>query len=152
MLHDDFERCLDLHSRIREIDENILILKSKTMSPKNQIISDMPRGGSCRNSIEDYISKIEKLEDRKKEARNTINTLWECSIIVELNRRRAKDETIELLYNRFVNGFTWNKCNEAMKTKYPMNNWNKNKCFRLYMDILHKKSSKYNDISVYIDY
>lgn len=129
--------CLSKTRKIKEIEERITELRESVMSPKNQLITGMPRGGAGGNQSESYIVKLERLEDRRKKLIRQRDELWE-EIIYTLGE--AKEEYIALLQYRFFKGLQWKKCCTLMCNKYPDSGWNMNKVFRVYRQILRKFS------------
>jgi hypothetical protein len=124
------EKCLELRRDINSIDERIAELKLRIRSPKNQIISDMPKGNSRNNSIEEYLITLEKLESKKIKYNSRITDKWQL-IYNKLINNGVSEEAITMLRYRFYYGYSWKVCADLM-------NWNKNKCFRVYRAVLSK--------------
>lgn len=123
----ELKECLELKRQINRIDEKINELKSAICSPKNQVITGMPRGGNNDNAIDKYLIKLERLKKRRANLQKQQSELWETI------KRKAGEITEQeqyLLYIRCVEGFPWNKCCMLMQKKYKK--WNLNKCFRIY--------------------
>lgn len=133
-----FDKCLKLSRKIVDIDEEIIELKTMVMSPKNQAITDMPRGGGVANAIENYLIRLEKLERKKSNAEIERNQLWKEIKEICLASGVCEEETIRLLKERFYCGKSWNKCLNKMIKEYPNSRWNINKCFRVYRAVLCK--------------
>lgn len=131
--------CLEETRKLKEINEQIAELKARTMSPKNQIITGMPRSGGGGNQNESYIVKLERLEARRDKIRARRAALW-ASIATACNDKKIKPEYISLLRHRFFKGLQWNKCCKLMCEEYPDSSWNMNKVFRVYRQILRKFS------------
>lgn len=132
--------CLELIKKIKEKNELILEIKYRTLSPKNQIISDMPRGGGMKtNVMDDYLVKVERLQQTKETFQNLLEHEWN-NAVKTLEKIGVKDrETVELMKLRFYYGLPWEKCADKMQERYPDGRWNTNKCFRVYRDICDKK-------------
>lgn len=130
----ELEKCLELRRKITDISEQIEMLQSRIETPKCQILSDMPKGGSESNSIEEYIIRKERLEQRKRQNENRLASEWR-SISTKLKQNGVTDDVIELLKYRFYYGYRWKKCAVHMQ-------WNENKCFREYRMALSKMNKK----------
>lgn len=135
----NLDDCLEKTRKIKEIEEQIEELKSRVMSPKNQVITGMPRGGGGGNQSESYIVKLERLEVRKKKTEEERNELWH-KITAALCEKSVKATYIQLLQYRFYYGMQWKKCCKLMCEKYPEGHWNMNKVFRVYRQIIRKFS------------
>ena len=122
--------CLILRRDIESINERIEELNLRIKSPKNQIITDMPKGNNQQNAIEEYLIKKEKLEKMRFDYNRKISGKWQSVYYKCVNNDISK-EAIEILRYRFYYGYTWRVCGEMMK-------WNKNKCFRVYRSVLGK--------------
>lgn len=130
----ELNRCLHFVRRIEEIDERICEIRAAILSPKNQRITGMPRGGNTDNAIERYIIQVEKLEGEKENLSQQLTGQW-----LDLGYTVFKELTAEekhLLTLRFLKGLPWKKCAKQMNEKYG--NWNINKVFRVYGKINEK--------------
>lgn len=139
----EFEECFELAKKIKDINEDILELKSKVMSPKNQIISDMPKGKGGTNEIESYIIRLERLERIVTGLKLERALKWNTAGVIIDACGITDKETLDMLQLRFYHGYSWNRVAAYMKKKYPTKKWNVNKCFRVFrsvLDILHKKA------------
>ena len=137
----ELDECLRLSRQIKEKEEQIIELRSRIMSPKNQTISDMPKGGGGYNEIESFIIKLELLENNAEYLKVQRSLLWN-NIRLILHIRHIKSDIERLLYLRFYNGNSWNKCVETMSKEYPNCKWNANKCFRAYRYVVKENSEK----------
>ena len=138
----ELESCLRLRRKINDIDEKIKTLRAAILSPKNQVITGMPRGGNNDNAIERYLVKCEKLQRRKDILLSHQKSIW-LDIEDKAKAANIPEQDIYLLYLRFVKGKKWNKCAVKMNKKYG--NWNINKVFRIYrrtLDILSLSCTK----------
>ena len=131
-------RCFDLAQLIQEVDRDIMEVKFSELSPKNQVITDMPKGGSVINPIESYIIRMERLEKRKECLCNDLNIMWGAALAKLKSVGIIEETTIVMLMLRFKNGCSWDKCANTMDSIYPNANWNSNKCFRVYRSVLNK--------------
>lgn len=130
------DECLALTRELKEIDEDILELKTTMVSPKGQIITGMPRGGSpVGNKADDYMVRLERLEEKKKRKTGKREKLWNEAVAV-FQKNHIKSEYVELMKYRFYSGLQWKVCCDLMCEKYPTQNWNINKTFRAYRQIL----------------
>lgn len=127
--------CLDLKRDINDIEEEIAEVRLLAKHPKAQRITGMPRGGGIGNQAENYIIKLEMLEDDCTNKKNKLRDTWSEAIAI-LEKHNIKAEYIYLVWLRFYCGYQWKICNDIMKDKYPSQNWNINKCFRVYRSIV----------------
>lgn len=134
------EDCLEKTRKIKKVEEQIAELRERAMSPKNQLITGMPRGGAGGNQSESYMVKLERLEDRRKRLIRQRDELWEEIIYTIDAKGEVKEEHVSLLQYRFFKGLQWKKCCALMCQKYPESSWNMNKVFRVYRQILRKFS------------
>jgi len=123
------KKCLSIRRRIQDIDERIKEYKYSAMSPKNQIITDMPRSHSSENGSDNYLLKVEKYEHKKELLLSELNDTWNC-ILNTYKQNDVPKETIILIHYRFYCGNSWKKTCEYMQQRFPCSNWNENKCFR----------------------
>ena len=134
----EFDECLRLRRDIIRIEERIFEMSCRAMSPKNQIITDMPKGGGeAINSIEQYIIKTERLENQKRFALDLLVSKWR-EIERMCNNCNIKKDVIIMLQYRFFFGLTWEKCANQMNKDFPNRKWNENKCFREYRHVLYE--------------
>lgn len=122
----ELQECLNIKRQIDNIDEKIYKLKAVIYSPKNQIITGMPRGGNNENAVDRYLIKLEQLEGKKIDLSKKQKSLWQDSV----TRIETNDQERELLYKRFVQGMPWKRCVFELNSTYG--NWNINKAFRIY--------------------
>ena len=138
----ELDECLDLARMIKEKDEVLIELKSRVMSPKGLIVSDMPKGGgSPMNTMDEYLIKKERIKKAKKRLEERLDAKWECVVNI-LKACGVDSETIHLMKFRFYCGLSWKKCTAAIKEEYPDGRWNANKCFSAYRGVLHKTSNE----------
>lgn len=123
----ELQECLNTKRHIDKIDEKITELKVAVYSPKNQIITGMPRSGNNENAIEKYLIKLERLKKKKAELLKQQSELWES---IKEKTGDISEQEQYLLYIRCVEGYPWQKCCKIMQSKYGK--WNVNKCFRIY--------------------
>ena len=129
----EFEKCLEMKRDIDDIDEEIIDLKARVSAPKNQVITGMPGCASTDNAIERYLTKLEKLEAKKKYIREQQKKKWENAV---LKLGDIGEERKMLLYYRFLCGLSWKKC--AAKMDHDYGGWNINRVFRAYRKIAKK--------------
>lgn len=130
--------CLiEIHKVIKGIDEDIMIIRERIEAPKNQIISDMPRGGISENAVDKALDEIKKKESRR---------LYYCDVLVSkwliceeiLKSCNINQKHIELLKFRFLQGLSWRACVKGMTKLYNEEKWNENKVFRIYRQVVAK--------------
>lgn len=137
----ELKEIMKIHDDIKAIDERIEEIRTRIESPKNQIISDMPRGGSSENVLEKALVKIERLETRKMFLHEMIVSKWHiCEDF--LNSCNIPDKQMVLMQYRYFYGLPWSKCVKEMKNEYPDEMWNENKVFRLHRQTITKIHKK----------
>ena len=140
---EELDACLELAKKIKRKDETILDLKSNVLAPKNQILSDMPRGsGTLSSPQEDYLIRLERLTDEKHTLQENLAITWFDAIAKLKEANVTGESAYEMLKYMFYCGYPWKVCAKKLKNKYPTEKWNLNKCFRVYGGILHKVESK----------
>ena len=112
-------------------------INDKLYSPKNQIVSDMPRGGAAENLIDKLVEKKQCEEEVIKELQKQLTEKWN-DIETRLKGKGTNQENIILMYERFIRSKSWQSCVDYMKERYPNGNWNTNKAFRTYRSNLYK--------------
>ena len=133
------DECFDLVKKIKKVDGQIEEIKSANMSPKNQVITDMPKGGNNQlNKLEKYIIKLERLEAKKNYLCVSLNHNWTLAKMKLSRLETIPNGAYLMLKLRYYHGYPWKKCAIKMKEAYPNDNWNENKCFRVHYSILHK--------------
>lgn len=134
----ELDECLSAARAIKDIDEQIQEIKSRAMSPKNQIITGMPRSTSgFGGKSDDYVIKLERLNNRRQKRINARDEHWNTALNI-FNDINIREDHIHLLWLRFYCGMQWDKCCTLMAEKYPERNWNINKIFRAYRNVLSK--------------
>ena len=123
----ELQECLELKREIERLNERIVEIRAVVFSPKNQVITGMPRGGNGENVIEKYLIKLERLEERKKALYKDLSDTWQAA---EGKMPNLAEQERYLLYIRFARGLPWKKCAVEMDKRYG--NWNINKVFRTY--------------------
>ena len=133
----ELDECLRLKRRIEELDEKILEIRERALSPKNQIISDMPKGGGGGNPIEEYLIKSEKLEKERSRCKRALEEQWRS--ITETFKTLGISNTYELLMKyRFYYGLTWRNCTKLIQKDDPDTVWDENRVFRVYSHVSMK--------------
>lgn len=135
------DECYSLRLKINELDEDIEDLESKLYSSKNQIISDMPRGGGGGNfNKTDRLLNKKWLKERKRgEKLEILNLKWRIAK-KHMFSFGATEPQIVLMYLRYHQGLKWKACESYMKNKYG-EEWNENKVYstnRYILDNMHK--------------
>lgn len=133
------DECLSISEKIKEIEDEITELESRTMSPKNQIISDMPKGGGKQvNNIESYLIKLEKLTQKKEDKKRELELWWKITLDEFKKIGVIEEEKISLMKYRYYYGYEWKKCLCEMQSKYENSKWTINRCYYINHSILHK--------------
>ena len=133
----ELDECLKLNRERSRLKERIQELKAAAEAPKNQIISDMPRGsGSTINAIERYIIKIDELEQECADIDRKIAIQWSaaCNIFKECSVSQTEQQ---LMRFRFKYGLPWKDCRNLMESSHGKS-WDMNRIFRTYRKVLSK--------------
>ena len=132
----ELTECLNIKRKIDEIDEKLYELRAAILSPKNQVITGMPRsgGGVDNNAIEKYIIKAERLEAKREKLKAYQIELWQ-GIMHKCNKAHIPKKDRSLLYFRFIKGMSWKACTNEMQKRYKK--WNINTTFRRYRKTLY---------------
>ena len=134
----ELDECFEIAEELNDHRNKITELKLKTMSPKNQIITDMPKGKGGANSIENYIQRLERLEKIERNIIRKQKSKWAAAKAKLAEKGITDNETLDMLQERYSNGYMWKFVAVIMKEKYPSNNWNENKCYRVNQMVLCK--------------
>jgi hypothetical protein len=138
----ELDDLIELRRKITATQERIRELTLQITSPKNQIISDMPKGDGGSNGIEDYIIKKEKFIVRLKGLQFRANTVWNVAECKFKNSNLSTDE-IYLMKLHFYYGLIWKTCAIEMQKCYSDTKWNENRVYRTYRSILAKINKNY---------
>ena len=124
----ELQECLDIKRVIDEINDEINEKRVAVSSPKNQIITGMPRSGSVENKFDAYLIKIERLEKRKTVLLEKQHNQWQMAMNKLPNITNTERE---LLKYRFIKGLQWKKCVDKLNEQHGVN-WTIGKAFRFY--------------------
>ena len=131
-----FDDCWNLRCSINEIDGKIRELQELNYAPRNQVLSGMPRGGGG-NSIEQYVIRIDKYNQKKKHLQKKLDNLWDETVKL-LEENGIEDENIILMRYHFYVGLSWSECSKKMKNEYPAQKWYRQKCYGRYESVIYK--------------
>jgi DNA-directed RNA polymerase sigma subunit (sigma70/sigma32) len=116
---------------MEQIQDQIISLRSKILSPKSQVINGMPRGGSGNGDrIGEVICKINELENMYQDKHLALLSLRE-DIERVLEPLECKERL--LIRYRYIDGMTWGAI--ADKMNYTVDN-----VYKLHGKILYKFS------------
>lgn len=133
----ELDECLRLSRQIIKNRESLEELKALSMSPKSQIITDMPKGGGMNiNIAENYLIKMEKLEKDYIDMCGNRAEKWKKAVEIFEEHHQPKENT-KMLWFRFYAGYSWKKCASHMAEAFPNSNWSVDKCFRVYRRIMY---------------
>ena len=122
---------ISINNEIKKIDDRIAEIRERITSPKNQIISDMPKGsGTTENALDNALTKIERLEARKANYYKELALEWlVCEKAFKSCHLTLRQ--IELLKYRYYYALQWEQCAIMMKKRHPNELWNENKVYRV---------------------
>lgn len=132
----ELEEILQLRRDIESLDERLAELILLTQ-PKAQTISDMPRGGQRKNSIEEYVVKLERLHNKRKYKQKCIDKEW-SRLVVWFDKAHLSREQKTMLRLRFYKGKPWKVCLWRLRERYTEQKWYESKMFRLYENAVDK--------------
>ncbi|MBQ3285405.1 MAG: hypothetical protein IJH40_07165 [Ruminococcus sp.] len=131
-----------LRRKIWSTEDAIDTLIARNTAPKNQTLSDMPKGGSGgKKQVEEYLICKEALLNKLQHQREAIYIQWLAFLngsSVELSRM-----DITLLRLRYFKGYRWKKCVRKLQLIYPAAMWNENKAFRTHKHLMKKLNEDY---------
>lgn len=134
----DLDDMLRLNREIDRVCDKLEECELRNTAPKNQLISDMPKGKSrTSNEVEDYVIYKTALIAEFESLVQTRWIMW-LSFLNHTEGARLTQQERRLLKARFVDGKKWRICALQMRVFYPFEIWNENRCFRMYSEILHK--------------
>ena len=142
-----FKPLQDIYKLRRSIwntQDTIDTLIARHTAPKNQILSDMPKGGSSgKKEFEEYLIRKEALLDKLQRQREEIYIMWLAFLngaegAVDLSRM-----DISLLRLRYFNGYRWKKCVRKLQLLYPAVKWNENRAFRTHKQLMKQLNDDY---------
>lgn len=134
------DEIIELRRDINSIIERLTELKQMTQ-PKVQTISDMPRGGERKNVIEEYIIKSERLQNKLNNKKLELDRKWE-ELKKLCENSKLTEAQLKVITNRFYFAKSWRECVLIMRTAYPDTEWNEQKLFRIYRNVLSKLNRK----------
>lgn len=103
---EELNSCLETRQDIKDLDLKIAELRGKLYSPKNQIISGMPKAMGGGNLMDSGLIRLELLTDRRKKLEANLNKQWE-NIQIRDTVRYLTETQYELIYLRFYEGRSW---------------------------------------------
>ena len=103
---EELKSCLETRRDIKDLDLKIAELRGKLYSPKNQIISGMPKAMGGGNLMDSGLIRLELLTDRRKKLEANLNKQWE-NIQIRDTVRYLTETQYELIYLRFYEGSSW---------------------------------------------
>ena len=134
------DEIIELRRDINSIIERLTELKQMTQ-PKVQTISDMPRGGERKNVIEEYIIKSERLQNKLNNKKLQLDRKWE-ELKKLCENAKLTEAQLKVITNRFYFAKSWRECVLIMRIAYPDTEWNEQKLFRIYRNVLSKLNRK----------
>lgn len=131
------DQILNIRRDINSYDLRIIELRQSMAYPKAQTISDMPRGGERKNSIEEFIIKLERLNRKRANLECRLNSKWKDikQLFVDRGVTEVQSRVMEL---RFYHGLAWKRIVTEMEKLYPDTVWNEQKLFRIYRAVIGK--------------
>ena len=94
---------ITINEKIRKIDNDIIEIRERITSPKNQIISDMPKGsGATESVIDNALTKIERLEEKIKDGKVDLEELEKFLLKEDLTKEKLFNYKEHGVYKIFV--------------------------------------------------
>ena len=131
------EKWYELKKRIKENNDDIEEIETALYYPRNQVVTDMPRGGGSRgNTVDRLLAKLERLKAEREMLKSEHYVLWN-KILEKLNICGASEDVKKLFELRFYHFKQWKECVPLM-TKFSGEEWNENRVYREYRSICEK--------------
>lgn len=105
----EFMKYLDTQSEIEELEERLEILESRAYRT-TQVFSDMPKGGTKKDTVLDLISVRSELEEKINQLDIELKKINDCINIVPNPRMR------KILTLRYINNSTFRQIGIALNT------------------------------------
>ncbi len=132
-----FDECYQLKVSVLELDETIEEIQTVLYYPKNQLISDMPKGsGGTNSAVDNLLTKLDNLR-REREIKAAAHRVKWAEIVKMLNRCNASKEEKELFKLRFYKGYKWKDCIPLLNEN-SSGEWNENKVYSTYRLVCKK--------------
>ena len=141
-----FEKISDARDRIENLREKLFCLEVQSVTPKTSEITGMPKDfGNASNPLEQYLIRKEELERKLGVQVVLFEKSWKYAVR-RMNAAKIEDQKQQMMYLRFYIGLKWKDCNAQLQKRYPDDNWNINKCFRVYREVLYRirRENKHN--------
>ena len=132
----ELDYLLQLRRDIGSIDVRLKELESMVY-PQAMNISDMPRGSSRKNTLEEYIIKWDRLHLKRHRLEVDILTRW-AAMEKAFKEHGVTEAQQAVMKYRFFCGHTWKRCVNYMRVEYPETVWDEQKLFRIYRKVLTK--------------
>lgn len=116
-------------NEIGHIEEEITLLRERAMSPRQPIISDMPKGSPIEN--DKMAALMIKFEELEKKYKNLLDQLLEQQSIVEKLIESLEPFERDLIRYRYIDNLPWFKIQQKL-------NISQRTAFRLHGKILNK--------------
>lgn len=135
--------CYELTKQIKELEEKILEIETVLYSPRNQIISDMPKGGGgTESTVDKLLYKLDQLKEKRKEIKQAHAEKWK-----EISKMLCcctYDEKM-LFKLRFYYGLEWKACSIVMSNE-THRKWDENRIFRVYRSVCENYTKNHKEI------
>lgn len=110
MTKKDLEGFLAISTEIKQLEDEIKILKEQKTSIKSQIITDLPKGGTAK-LLEDIIIRIEEsIHDLAKKRVN----LAEQVLLIEENIEELQPHERALIRYKYINDMSYHQIEKRM--------------------------------------
>lgn len=132
-----FDECYNLKLSVMELDERIEEIQTVLYYPKNQLLSDMPKGGGGTDStVDNLLIKLDNLR-REREIKAAAHRVKWAEIVKMLDKCNVTKEEKELFKLRFYFGLMWKACIPIMNQR-TNEEWNENRVYKTYRSICEK--------------
>lgn len=131
-----FEEIDKTYEKLDKIKGKLEYIEIKASSPRSSVFSDTPKGrGNAGNPLEEYMIKQEELTEKKEALEARLQNQW-AQAVHQMDGAKIDKQTKVMMYYRFIKRMQWKKCAQALDRRYENCNWNVNKCFRKYREVL----------------
>lgn len=136
-----FNDCYKLKVSVMELDERIEEIQTVLYYPKNQLLSDMPKGsGGTDSAVDNLLVKLDNLR-REREIKAAAHRVKWAEIVKKLDEYNVSNEEKELVKLRFYFGLMWKACIPIMNERTG-EHWNENKIYSTYRSICQKYTNE----------
>ena len=130
------DECYNFKESFDDINNDIIEIETALYYPRNQVITDMPRGGATGNAVDNLLTKLEGLKAEREMLKAEHNAVWN-EILKKLNSCGASENVKKLFELRSCQFYQWKDCAPIM-AEFTGEEWNVSKVYRIRRAICEK--------------